>query len=123
MMRLGDGTFNVKVASRDSDRTKGLSGVNTMSENQGLLMAFPYESDWGIWMKEMNFPIDIVWLNANKEVIYIVDNADPGGSTSIIFRPKHPAKYVVELGAGIANKRSIKVGDKAIFDIKMEEIK
>ncbi len=116
-LQLGSGLFHTKVAINNADRAKGLSGVTKLDSNQGLLMAFPSESKWGIWMKDMRVPIDIIWLDKNKKVIYIVKRALPESSTSIIFSPKSPAKYVVELPAGTVEASSIKVNNYAIFQI------
>jgi hypothetical protein len=49
-------------------------------------------------MKGMNFPIDIVWLNKDKKVIYIVKNA-PFDDQTTIYKPRTPALYVIELPA------------------------
>ncbi|HUC96575.1 MAG TPA: DUF192 domain-containing protein, partial [Candidatus Saccharimonadales bacterium] len=72
---LGDGIFNIDIASTQGSREKGLSGRSDLPVDQALLMVFPNEGEWGIWMKDMNFPIDIVWLNKDKQVVYIVKNA------------------------------------------------
>ncbi len=116
-LQLGSGLFHAKIATNNDDRAKGLSGVTELESNQGLLMAFPSESKWGIWMKDMKVPIDIVWLDKDKKVIYIVKGASPESSTSKIFSPRTPAKYVVELPAGTVEASSIKLNNYAIFQI------
>lgn len=116
-LQLGSGLFRTKVAINNVDRAKGLSGVTELDSNQGLLIAFPGESKWGIWMKDMKMPIDIVWLDKDKKVIYIVKGASPESSTSKIFSPRTPAKYVVELPAGTVEASSIKLNNYAIFQI------
>ena len=122
-LRLGDGVFRARVALTDNDRAQGLSGVTELAPDQALLMAFPSDDEWGIWMKDMKVPIDIVWLNSNKKVIYIVTDVPADISTSKVFKPKTPAKYVIEMAAGTADSKAITINSSAIFQIDEGAIK
>lgn len=122
-LRLGDGVFRARIALNESDRTKGLSGVTNMNADQALVMAFPSSSKWQIWMKDMKVPIDIIWLDVNKKIVYIVKNASPVDSDSKIFEPKTSAKYVIELPAGSVDAKSIKTDSTAVFEINDSDIK
>lgn len=117
---LGVMTYRMKVASDDTARQKGLSGVAELREDEGLLMAFPTDATWGIWMKDMRLPLDILWLDSQKKVVHIVKNAAPELSTSQTFRPTKPARYVIELPAGAVDKNKFKVGDVANFALPGE---
>ena len=119
---LGDGIFNSKIALNDESRTKGLSGVTELNPDQALLMAFPSEGKWGIWMKDMNMPIDIVWLNKDKKVVYIVKNAPTDDQTKI-YTPTKVAQFVVELPAGTVDSRSIETNKLAVFQLNMGDVK
>lgn len=110
---LGDGIFRIDVASTQVARKNGLSGKTELAADKALLMIFPGEDKWGIWMKDMNFPIDVVWLNKDKKVISIVKNFTP--DDAITRYPKSPALYVVELPAGTTTAKSIAIGRVAIF--------
>lgn len=114
-VQLGSGTFQVGIAQDATSRAKGLSGKSSIAPDGGLLFVFDTEEKWGIWMKDMNFPIDIVWLDASKDVVHIVKNADPALSSDYTFEPEKPAKYVLELTAGATSQYSIKIGDTATF--------
>jgi uncharacterized membrane protein (UPF0127 family) len=116
-LRLGDGIFRARVALNESDRAKGLSGVKKLDSGQALLIVFPNEDKWGIWMKDMKIPIDIVWLDKNKKVIHIVKNALPEYSTDKTFKPEALAQYVVELPAGTVDSVTIKAGSTAVFQV------
>jgi uncharacterized membrane protein (UPF0127 family) len=122
-VQLGSGIFHATVATNDADRVKGLSDVTTLNSDQALLMAFPSEDKWGIWMKDMKVPIDILWLNKDKKVIYIVKGASPSDSTSKVFKPKTPAKYVVELPSGSVDLNAIKTNSLVIFQINEGNVK
>lgn len=114
-VHLGSGVFTVRTAVTDPARKQGLSGVVQMDANDGLLMVFPSDSKWGIWMKDMKIPLDIIWMNNEKKVIYIVTDASPDLGTSKIFTPISDARYVLEVSAGTVKNSAIKVGDMASF--------
>lgn len=117
---LGDGIFRIDIASTKVAREKGLSGRSGLTTDQALLMLFPNEDKWGIWMKDMNFPIDVVWLNKDKKVISIVKNFTP--DDAITRYPKSPALYVVELPAGTTTLKLIAIGKVAIFQVNGEVV-
>lgn len=113
---IGSGVYQLWLADNETERVQGLSGVESLRPNGGLLMKFDTDDTWGIWMKDMNFPIDIIWLDADKKVVYIVKNAKPELSTSKIFTPNTPARYIIELPAGKVDAAGIKTGTTAVFD-------
>lgn len=84
----------------EPSRNLGAFGVDSLKPNGGLLMVFDSDGTWGIWMKDMKVPLDILWLDANKKVVYIVKNASPEARDVATFTPKEPARYVLELLAG-----------------------
>ena len=120
---LGDGVFDARVAYTQAERERGLSGVENMKPTDALIFAYPGDDIWKIWMKDMKIPIDIVWLDSNKKVIYVVKDASPDGGTDVTFAPKVPARYVVELPAGTVDRTAIKPDKAAVFDIKQEDIR
>lgn len=115
-VKVGSGLYHLTVADNEGERVQGLSGVDALSVDGGLLMKFDADDKWGIWMKDMKIPLDIIWLNSDKEVVYIVKNASPDLSTNTIFAPKDPSRYVIELAAGSVEKAGIKTGEIADFD-------
>lgn len=102
------------VADTEDKRSKGLSGVENMFENQGMLFIFNYPSKQGFWMKEMMFPLDIIWLDSNNSVIHIEKKLQP--CTSVLFcpvySPSSDAKYVLETISGFTDLHSVNEGDK-----------
>lgn len=116
LVRVGSGAYRLWIADNEVEREQGLSGVKDLKANGGLLMKFDADNTWGIWMKDMKIPIDIVWLDKNKVVVYIVKQASQDLGTSVTFAPKTDARYVLELPAGSAAKAGIKTGQTADFD-------
>ncbi len=115
-MVLGDGTFAAKVLEEEKMRQRGLSGQESLGLTEAMLFVFPHDDKWGIWMKDMHFSIDIIWLDKDQRVVHIVESASPE-SYPESFRPTKEARYVVEVNAGMVKKKSIHIGSKARFDI------
>ena len=116
-VRIGSSVYALWVADTQTELTKGLSGVEGLALNGGLLMEFSTDGLHGIWMKDMNIPLDIVWLDKNKVVVYMVKNAQPENPTATVYAPKVNARYVLELPAGSIVQSGIKNGTKAEFNI------
>jgi uncharacterized membrane protein (UPF0127 family) len=116
-IKLAGSVFSVWTALDEPSRVIGLSGVESLKPNGGLLMAFSSDDTWRIWMKDMEIALDIIWLDSTKEVVHIVKNAAPELSTDTTFTPSKPARYVLELPAGSVQKHDISVGDTAEFEI------
>ncbi|HVS79909.1 MAG TPA: DUF192 domain-containing protein, partial [Candidatus Paceibacterota bacterium] len=89
-----------------------LSDRASLAADAGLLFIFPQPDYIGIWMKDMNFPIDVIWLDSTMKVIYIVPNMTPE-SYPKVYTPTSPAAYVLEVNAGVAARENIKIGDQA----------
>jgi uncharacterized membrane protein (UPF0127 family) len=122
VLNIGAGAYQVQVAATDETRQKGLSGRESLGPNDGLLFVFPENDTWKIWMKDMNFPIDIIWLDESRKVIYIVKDATPESGTDKIFEPRDEARYVLELAAGSVENAGIRIGQSAVFDISDVEV-
>ena len=108
--RLGGEAFVLEVADTEALRTKGLSGHAVLQEGEGMLFVFSKDDRYGFWMKDMQFPIDIVWLDTRYHVIDVKKGATPA-SYPEIFTPVLPARYVVEIPAGFFEEHHLKVGD------------
>ena len=113
-LRIGGTTLNIKVADDDTERIQGLSGRESLEENEGLLFVFDKQGYYGIWMKDMNFPIDIVWLDQNKKIIHIESAVGPETYPKI-FNPPNLSLYVLETPSGFLAKNNIKIGDLVAF--------
>lgn len=113
-VKIGGVILNVEVADTSTERIKGLSGKEELSEDEGMLFVFDKEGYYGIWMKEMNFPIDIVWLDKNKKIIHVENAASPETYPKA-FTSSSPALYVLETSANFFKSHKIKIGDIAEF--------
>ncbi len=116
-VRIAGAVYQLQVADTQASRIQGLSGVDNLKPNGGLLMVFEDDDYHGIWMKDMKIPLDILWLNSDKKVVYVVKNASPELETSQTFTSKDLARYVIELPAGSVEQSGIKVGNIAEFEV------
>jgi uncharacterized membrane protein (UPF0127 family) len=110
--QVGDKKIKLLVAKSDKDRQKGLSGRNSLPEDQGMLFVFEKKGKHGFWMRDMKFPLDIIFIDDNT-VVHIVENA-PAGDLRI-YTPDTEVNRVLELNAGGAKKYGIKEGTKITF--------
>lgn len=94
----GDTTFRVRVADTAERRQQGLSGTPRLAKGTGELFIFPASGKHGFWMKDMAYPIDIIWIDQGWKVVDIADNVTPD-SYPRVFYPAVPAQYVLEVNA------------------------
>lgn len=100
----------VTLAQTDEARKRGLSGTLSLPEGRGLLMVFPENARHGIWMKGMRYPIDILWLGEEGEIVHIEESVSPESFPSV-FRPSTEARFVLEVPAGFVEIHGISLGD------------
>jgi hypothetical protein len=99
----------VDIADTLDERIEGLSGRESLGESEGLLFIFEASGRHGIWMKDMNFPIDIIWVGDDLTVVDIKRNATPE-SFPTVFYPREDARYVVEVNALFTEIHDIQIG-------------
>lgn len=121
-IRLGESEFTARIASNEADRRRGLSGTSELPKGRAMLFVYEEDSKPGIWMKDMNYSIDIVWLNSDKVVVDYKDDVSPDTYPEFTFKPKETARYVVELPSGTVEEASISIGQTAEFDIQQEQL-
>ncbi len=102
--------LKLEVATTSEAREQGLSNRAAIPADQGLLFIFPEPKFYGFWMKEMNFPIDIIWLDEDGVVVEIIKELSPQ-SYPEVFYPPTPIKYVIEVMAGYTDQKKLEVGD------------
>lgn len=117
--------LNVDLADTSEKRTIGLSGRKQMKDNQGMLFAFDSPGFYSFWMKDMNFPIDIIWISKNLKIVDLTENVEPS-SFPQKFESKEMAQYVLEVNAGWVADHKIEKGMRIYLDdifpnLKVEE--
>ncbi len=111
-IRYGKKEFSVYIADSIGKKTLGLMHRQKLEKNEGMLFLFGRDGKYDIWMPNMKFSIDIIWLDSDERVLKIVENAQP--CESIFACPAYispsNARYVLEFNAGTAKKEGITRG-------------
>lgn len=102
--------IRVDIADTESARKQGLSGRAGLEEARGMLFVFDEPGYHGMWMKDMQFPIDVVWVSEDLRVVEVVHRLDPDTYPQI-FEPPQPAKYMIETKVNFTETFGIQVGD------------
>ena len=106
----------VEVADTLKKRSLGLGKRNSLKKGWGMLFVFEKRKHHRFWMKDMRFPLDIIWLD-NHRIVHIIHNAKPANSTDnpeVITSPL-PANFVLEIAAGRSVKLRLKTGQQMKF--------
>jgi uncharacterized membrane protein (UPF0127 family) len=120
-MFLPDGyTITAEIAATDEKRQLGLMYRKTINPDQGMLLVFEQENLYSIWMKNMNIPLDILWLDGEKRIVHIERNVPPCKEDPCpTYTSQLPAKYVLELKTGSVNEHRLKMYDRIEFVLKL----
>lgn len=105
-------TYYLQVAADQTAQQKGLGGRISLPTNSGMLFWFSGQQQRCFWMKDMQFPLDIIWLDGNKRVVHEERDLSPA-TYPHTYCPPEPARYVLELNAGQAQRAGI-VPDEAL---------
>jgi hypothetical protein len=110
--------FKVEIAKTPQQRERGLMYRDSLATNSGMLFVFEQEGNYPFWMKNTKIPLDMIWTNKDKKVVFIAKNVRPCDVDQCpnIISDK-TAMYVLEINAGLADKIGIKQGDG--FDFKL----
>ena len=122
-VKIAGQNIKVDLALTNGEQELGLSGRKSLNENEGMLFVFNLPGKYPFWMKDMNFPIDIIWLAppeagvGSAKVVYIKKNALPElyPETYGPGENDENAKYVLEVMAGFSDKNNLKIGDSVTF--------
>ena len=116
----GKATYSVDMAVTDAERQQGLSGREFMAQDAGMLFVFEGEQPRQFWMKDMRFPLDIIWIDGQCRLVGVsadVPIPPPNADDADIPRaPSNlPAQYVLELNAGEWGRAGLSEGDLIEF--------
>ena len=113
-LHAGSQMYTLRVANTPPAQQKGLGGLYSLPKNQGMLFTFSGPDVRCFWMKDMRFPLDVIWLDAGKQVVHVERNVAPATFPDE-FCPNTPAQYVIELNAGEAARANIQPGETLTF--------
>ncbi len=111
---LGNKNLKTIIADDYCKLTLGLSGKTGLNADEGMLFAFDKPGNYGFWMKDMEFPLDILWISDSFSVVGVEKNLATD-TYPTVFGENYEARYVLEVPAGFSDKNNIKVGDSMKF--------
>ena len=112
-LTIGTTTLQVEMATTEDQEQQGLSGRSGLPVGGGMLFVFDPPRIPGFWMKDMLFPLDIIFINGEGRVVTVHKNVAPE-TYPAVFRPSAPAHYVLEVPAGFADAHTIAEGAKVV---------
>lgn len=114
-LTIGGDEFSIEIASSPSQRSLGLSGRESLGTKDGLLFVFQKDGMHEFWMKDMKFSIDMIWLDSNGVIVHIEPSVSPSTFPEL-FSSQSPARYVLEVNAGVAEQYHLQLGDNLDID-------
>ncbi len=120
VVRIGTTEFAVELALTPEERAQGLSDRPYLAPDTGMLFVYRQQNRYSFWMRNMHFPLDILWISADCTVADASLNVpppEPGQTTSQLprYSPAVPVQYVLEINAGEAAAKGIMVGTSVQF--------
>jgi uncharacterized membrane protein (UPF0127 family) len=110
-LQAGNSKLTVEVVETPTAIQQGLSGRDSLAPDSGLYFMLGERRTRSFWMKEMKFPLDIVWIDGER-VIGIEKNAPvPTGSKIPTFTSPGPVTHVLEVNAGWTEQHNLKIDD------------
>lgn len=102
--------FSVEMATTEEEKQTGLMYRKELADGKGMLFDFNPEQEVSMWMKNTYVSLDMIFIRADGRILRIAENTEPM-STKIISS-RGPARAVLEVVAGTAQKYGIRVGDR-----------
>src|SRR6056297_556479 len=110
---IGNKQIRVMIADNMLLRKNGLSNMENLTKDRGMLFVFKSPAKYSFWMKDMKFPIDIIWIDKNKKVIGFNKSVDKDFNKSL--KPQSAVKYVLEVNSGFVEENNLNINDKLVF--------
>jgi uncharacterized membrane protein (UPF0127 family) len=115
-LAMGGELFMARVADSAPKRAQGLSGTDHLEKNEAMLFIMPTVGTFAFWMKDMQYPLDIVWVREGKiiDIATRVPPVTPGISEEQVprYTSRLPIDAVVEVVAGTVDRLGLKIGDE-----------
>jgi uncharacterized membrane protein (UPF0127 family) len=107
--------INLLVAQTPDETMWGLSDFPSLPPDTGMMFMFPQPGIYSFWMKNMKFPLDMIWIDSDNRVVTIHENISPDTyykNPPELFLPTSPASAVIELPGGFIKINNLKIGNK-----------
>ncbi len=106
-------TITAEIADTEEKQDYGLMNRSSLDENSGMLFVFDTDETHSFWMKDTLISLDMIFINAAKNIVFIEENATPLSETPIV--PTEACRYVLEVNGGFVASHGVSVGDTVTF--------
>ena len=119
LVSVGGVNLTVTLSTTPESQSKGLAIKNSIAQNEGMLFIFKSPQKYSFWMKDMKFPIDILWADSSGKIVHIEKNLQP----CVFFlpcpsySPNDNSLYVLEVISNFTNKFDINIGDQVYSNV------
>lgn len=113
-VEIGDLVITTEVACTDEEQAQGLSGRGRLALGTGMLFPFPDDAPHFMWMKDMEFPLDMLWISADGTIVHTEEYISPETFPESFSSPV-PSRLVLEINAGIISSSGVSVGKKVVI--------
>lgn len=113
---VGGAVLTVELAETATAQENGLSGRLSLPSDHGMLFVFKHQDYWSFWMVDMRFPLDIIWFNSTRQVVFTEPNLSPCTPQNCpVITSAAKAMYVLEANAGFIAAHKIRFGTTFVF--------
>lgn len=115
---IDDHKFKLMIAKTGKEKEIGLSETKNLPQDQGMLFPFDSPGYYSFWMKNMKFPIDIIFIKDNAIITIYKDVSPPKTSNESlpVYSPQSPADSVLEINASKSSQYDFKQGDTVKYE-------
>ncbi|MEX0780457.1 MAG: DUF192 domain-containing protein [Balneolales bacterium] len=106
-------TIDAAIADTENERNLGLMDVYDLPPDAGMIFLFDDEQPRSFWMANTPLPLDIIYINSDREIVRIHQNTTPYSERQI--PSDHPAQYVVEVNGSYTMNHGISEGMYIVF--------
>jgi uncharacterized membrane protein (UPF0127 family) len=115
---IQDKPFQAEIADTPEKHAKGLMFRTRIKDDFAMLFVFTEEEIRSFWMKNTLIPLDIIYLNSDKQIVDMYVSVPPCKTDPCPgYESALPARFVVEINGGLAKKLKLKIGDKIFIPI------
>jgi uncharacterized protein len=108
--------IDVEIAQTQGERQRGLQFRRFLKSDEGMLFIFDTSGRHSFWMKNTWIPLDVIWMDDERRIVYIEHNVPPCDIDPCPrYAPDKFAFYVLEINAGVANRLGIQLDQRAEF--------
>lgn len=124
-VELGGNRYDVEIADTDAERERGLMFRDVLAADRGMLFIHEREAPQAYWMKNTHIPLDILYFDNSRRLVSQQRDVPPCslGDACPSYPSQAPARYVLELNAGQAQKLRLQDGAQLTIDPRVEAVR